>query len=98
MMSLNLDKVVTFRMTSAECEDLKLLVEGYNIKGIENIKGKDIIKELKRIQKSKDRKYILLSTADIIRLGSNLLLSRNKDLIEFIKVSKSNYINKIKNI
>ena len=98
MMSLNLDKVVTFRMPSDEYEDLKLLVEGYNLKGIENIKDNFIIQQLHRIQDSKDRKDILLSTADIIRLGSNLLLSRNKDLIEFIKVSKSNYINKIKNI
>jgi len=97
-MSLNLDKVVTFRMTSAEYEDLKLLVEGYNIKGIENIKGKDIIKELKRIQKSKDRKNISQSTGDIIRLGCMLLLSRNTHIIECIKEGKSTYINKIKNI
>lgn len=97
-MSLNLDKVVTFRMTSDEYEDIKLLVEGYNIKGIKNIKDKDITKQLKHIQKSKDRKNISQSAGDIIRLGCNLLLSRNTDIIECIKEGKSTYINKIKNI
>ena len=70
---------------SPEYEDLKLLVEGYNLKGIENIKDKD-------------RKDISQTASDIIRLGCNLLLSRNTHIIEFIKEGKSTYINKIKNI
>lgn len=94
-MGLNLDKVVTFRMPKEDYEDLLLLVEAFNVKGISEINNIHIRDLLTEIQKGKDRKGITLSAGDIIRLAGKLLVSEHQEILDFMRQNKKRYIEEI---
>lgn len=85
---IELNRVVTFRITESEYKDLTYLVDGIQKIGKEKvIQNSQTLRKLDDIQKAKGRKGVNLSVADIIRLGCKILLSEYDDLVQIVRES-----------